>query len=126
MDKFQTSILDFTLDDEGILHCSCRDMPVSYDHMVETVDMVRKRIGERQVCMLIDATYTRLMDKKTSRYAAREFAGPGKAVAIYSRSTFGALTANIFFHFYPQKFPLRFFTDKGKAIQWLKAFTVTG
>ncbi len=125
-DKFQTGIFDFTLDEDGVLHCSCLEAPVSHESMVETVAIVKEKIGSRKVCLLIDATYSQFMDKTTATYAAHEFAGPGKAVAVYSKSTLGALSANAFFHFYPQKFPLRFFNEKEKALQWLKGFLVTG
>jgi hypothetical protein len=122
MESFQSSILSFETDEHGILHVSSRQMPLTFERMQETITMLKQRLKGARVCVLADATYARSMDKNTSELLSKEFTTICKALALFSGSWFGAKTLNAYFHFYPQNFPIRMFTDYSRAAEWLRQY----
>ncbi|MBC7695318.1 MAG: STAS/SEC14 domain-containing protein [Burkholderiales bacterium] len=82
----------------------------------------RKKIGDRKVCLLVDATNAAESNKEIRDYVALELPKFVKALAVLSGSALGKMLANLFFKLKTQPYPIRIFNDELKAREWLKQY----
>lgn len=74
--------------------------------------------------MLADTTHLRHVSKEARDYWAKpENSGHVRCTALLIQSTFARIAGNLFLQFNKPKFPTKLFTDKAKAVEWLREMT---
>lgn len=69
----------------------------------------------------VDITNIKVLEKEARAfYASDELAEYSKGIALYTNSTFSKLIANFFMQIDKPVVPTKMFTDKTKALDWLR------
>lgn len=110
-------------DESGIL-CSVskKGPPRTLEETRELIAELRKLVGDRKVCMLIDVTHTSETSREVRTLAAEELPRIVKAIAMVSGSALGKMLANLFFSMKTQPYPVKMFNDEIEAKAWLKEY----
>lgn len=113
----------FWFEDNGML-CSISKKvpPQSLEKTIKTVEEFKNMIGDKKICMLVDATNSAESTREIRDYAAVEFPKFVKAIAIISKSALGKMLANLFFTLKTQPYPTKMFNDETEAREWLKQY----
>jgi hypothetical protein len=82
-----------------------------------------KKISKGQKrCILMDLTNYQLPSREVREYEAKELPTLATAIAIVSKSMYGAYVARIFLAHAKQPYPIKIFTDEPEAKEWLKQY----
>lgn len=115
-----TAIIWFDDDDEFVCAVSKQETERTPEVIQETLEGLKKLIGDKKVCLLIDVTHISEISREGRDLLAKEFPRFIKAVSVISGSAFGKMVANIFFTIKKQPYPIKMFNDDKKAREWLK------
>ncbi len=113
----------FWFDEDGIFCVISKKSPAqTLEEAKKDIENLMEIIGQKKVCMLVDATNSTESTKELRDYAAVEFPKFIKAMAIVSNSALGKMLANLFFNIKSQPYPTKMFNDENEAREWLKQY----
>jgi hypothetical protein len=92
------------------------------DEAKKSTQDLKKMVGNKKICMLMDITESSPSTKEVRDYTAQELLGLTKALALISRSALGKMVANLFFGLKPPPYPAKMFTEEREAREWLKQY----
>ncbi len=123
--EWPTSYMWF--DKEGILYSrpkpGARHPDPTREESQKQMDALRKLIGNKKVCMILETDHSAPQPKKEDRdWIARELDSVTKAMAIISTSPLGRMMANLFFGFKPPSYPVKFFSNPEEAKAWIRQY----
>lgn len=110
------------LDDEGILtfilHDKCE---YTIDDAKENVGIAKKFCNGKPAPLCVDMAGMLSVDKASREYGTSdELANQFTAMAMLARSKVGVIIGNMFIGFNKPPIPTKLFTDKKKAMDWLR------
>lgn len=112
--------------EEGILICLYRErLDIDIDAAKKIVEARHNYIGENSYPTLLDATGLKGISREAREFMSTDDSYKGvKAGALLSGSIFTSYIGNFFLKITSnkQKVPVRLFTDRRKAMKWLKQF----
>jgi hypothetical protein len=113
----QGVIVDYWLDEDGILHGISKEGPRNMINVHENFELVRKITGGKKVCAILDITHTSPYDMSTFVYVQEELCKAFKAIAYISRTAIGAMLSSASSC---MSVPVKFFNSPEEARNWLK------
>jgi len=122
VEVYDTPILIFWIDAEGILCSIGKPVPHTLEPMKETVAILKKVLNGKIVCSLADNTHSQYVSKTVREYVAQEMPHLYKAVASISRSYLGKTIVNFYLVLKPPPFPMRMFNSEDQARNWLRQY----
>lgn len=122
-----TAELDFAflgLRTDGILITSFfENRTITANECEMMVALLEEKLGKRKYRMLLYSTATTYFDKSALSFSASERGQSFSVVEAYITSNFlHKIIGIIYVYFNRPKVPTKIFTDKSKAIEWLKNF----
>jgi hypothetical protein len=119
----ETPTSTFWIDEKGIF-CSIskKGIPQTLEEAKKRIDLLRKLLGGKKVCMLLDVTHSGETTKEIQDLAAEELPKLVKAMAILSDSALGRMIVNLFFNIKEQPYPTKMFNDEQVAREWLEQY----
>lgn len=122
--EWPTSLMWF--DEDGILYSVSKpgEPPdQTREESLRQMQEFRKIIGGKKTCMILESGKTARPPKKEDRdWIAKELDSVTKAMAIISVSPLSRMVANLFFGFKPPAYPVKFFSNKEEAKDWIKQY----
>jgi hypothetical protein len=113
-------------DKDGIMYSVAKeDAPIdrSMEDIRKEMDALRKIIGNKKVCLIIESNSRGTSPPKEQRdFLAEQINSITKAMAIISTSPLSRMVANLFFSFKPPPYPFKMFSNEKDAKQWIKQF----
>lgn len=117
----ETPTSTYWFDENGIFcFVSKKSAPRSLEEVRKIIEDIKKLVGGKKVCMLLDATNSSESSKEIKDMAAEEFPKFVKAMALLSDSALGKMLVNLFFNIKKQPYPTKMFGDEAEAKTWLK------
>lgn len=109
--------------DGNIMHCYFKTERLDLDIAKECVNLRLEASGERFFPTLIDATGLKSVTKEARDYFGSEEGSRNiVASALIINSVVGKFLTNFFLQINKPKVPIRVFTDKRDAVNWLRQF----
>jgi hypothetical protein len=119
----ETPTSTFWFDESGILCSVSKKAPAQTLEEAKTALFnLKKMIGDRKICLLIDITNSGESNREVRDFAAVEFPKFVKAIGMVSDSELGKMIANLFFNLKHQPYPTKMFTNETEAKNWLKQY----
>jgi hypothetical protein len=95
----------------------------SIDEIKKEMNALRKIIGDKKVCMILESNSKATSPPKEQRdFIADEINSVAKAIAIISSSPLSRMVANLFFSFKPPEYPYKMFSNVSEAKAWIKQY----
>ena len=99
---------------------------VTLENAKKDVGVSRKIVGDDKYCVCIDLADIKSIDREAREYFrkrnSQEHSTNGQAIAIIVHSLLGRVIANFFIGFNKPEIPLKLFTKKEEAVEWLRSF----
>ena len=119
----ETRSATIALDEDSIVHVTYRHVTVTVEDAKDQVAIYRELGNGQPVLRLVDMTQLISTDGEVRQYGVSpETIAMTRAMAVISNSFVSKMLANFFLKFNKPPFPVRLFTDKEEAIDWLKQF----
>jgi hypothetical protein len=112
----------FWFDENGILCTVSKKGNLTPEETKSRIINIRKMLGDKKVCMLIDATDSSPLSKEVKDIIAEDFPKFVKALGIISDSALGKMLVNLFLNLKEQSYPIKMFNEEEEARKWLKQF----
>ena len=116
---YECQMATLWLSDDGILNFVSKPEERSYENAVELISVLRMMSKGNKMCVLVDTTHSKPMNREVRDYLVKHTSLYYKAVAVTSKSSLGAFVANIFLRLNPPAYPIRIFSDESSAKSWL-------
>jgi hypothetical protein len=126
MDHLETSIAEMWIDEDGIMHIKIKKgVHFTLENTKSYYQDTEKLADGKKVLVLLDATEEYTIAEDASVYMNSEEANRNRiAVAFVTRSLANQLLFNFVNGFNKDKRPRRMFSDREKALKWLKTFFI--
>jgi len=120
---YQTSTTRFWLGEDGIAHVVyLPDSFITLETAMETIGAIRK-IDNKSRPVLQDIRNVRGATREARLYfASGEVASITKAAAVFVDSPVTGVLGSFFMGLNKPEYPIKIFTDREKAIDWLREF----
>ncbi len=116
-------LADFSFDEDGILHIVSKDGVRSIETLKEDLLMVKKIVGNKKVCMIIDNSFTKAYDFEMIQFTIKEYPKLFNAVAFVPNSPIGKMISSILATLNPvNSIPIEMFEDKNAARKWISQY----
>jgi hypothetical protein len=117
----ETTLLRCWFDENGILISESKVAERSKENYDKLFVLYKElsNDGQNKLCTLGNVTKTQQMPREVRAYISEELPKYIKGMALVSDSAMGKAIANFFILLTRQKYPLRFFSDREKALKWL-------
>jgi hypothetical protein len=113
-------------DEDGILYSVPKPnapQPQTKEEALLQMDEFRKIINNKRTCMITISESTAPPPKKEDRdWIAKELDSVVKAMAIITVSPLSRMVANLFFGLKPPAYPVKFFSNREDAKDWIKQY----
>jgi hypothetical protein len=123
MNKVQSGENDFVSIwiEDGILHCLYkRGVVMGLEAAIETVELRKKIVRGISYPALAYIKHIKVVSKEARKYFAEEGTVGMTKGALLTDSGFSKVLGNLFLLLDKPKMPVKMFTDKEEAIEWLK------
>lgn len=123
-DILQTPVAEVHLED-GILYTRLTNPSITLDDAKEHIRLSKERYGHLMpLPTIVDTTLSRNVSKEARDYfASADVSALTSCSAILLQSAFSRIAGNLFLQFNKPKYPTKLFTDKAKAIAWIREMT---
>lgn len=109
--------------EDGIFYSVSKNVPPESREMAEKrLENLKKVVGDKKLCMLLDITNAQPSRKEDRDWAAEELNKLVKAMALISDKPLGKMIANLFFALKPPPYPVKMFSNVEGAREWLKKY----
>lgn len=120
---YEGTLADFFFDEDGILHAVSKDGNRSIETLKEDLIMIKKIVGNKKVCMIIDNSFTKAYDFEMIQFTIKEYPKLFNAVAFVPNSPIGKMISSILATLNPgNSIPIEMFEDKNVAITWIRQY----
>lgn len=119
----ETPTMKIFIDEDGILHHDCSEGSVhDIDSAISNVKLSIDLAKGQKHPVLVDLKGIKYMSRETRNYYSNEETGKfvGKAALVVGDPV-SKIMGNVFMRLQKTVFPTRLFTDREKAIEWLKS-----
>lgn len=110
--------------EDGIVHSIPKaDLPndFSIEYFDQAIQKFKETIGTEKVCFLVESRHnTSLPTKAIREHIAKRMEEITLALAIVNPSPLSRMVSNLFFHLLPPAYPVKMFSEKPEALEWLK------
>ncbi|SDH66786.1 SpoIIAA-like [Pedobacter terrae] len=115
-------IADYLLTDEGILVSYSKSILRTVENIKANVALVKEITNNKKVPLLIYLKNSPVPDKETRKFSTEQLPQIYTAMAMVSKPGLAHLIMKMLFKFQNPPIPIKSFTDKEKAMEWLKRF----
>jgi len=126
MDKVSTSVAEMYIDEDGILQIRFfRGVEVTLEKAIEYYAVSNDLLNNQKSLVLVDASEDYQITEEAKAYVQTEEAMKNRiAIAFVTNSLANQLMFNLYVKFYKPLVPLKMFSNKTAALNWLKSFYV--
>lgn len=115
-------IANYLLTDEGILVSYSKSILRTIENIKANVALVKEITNNKKVPVLIYLKNSPVPDKETRKFSTEQLSQIYMAMAMVSKPGLAQLIMKMLFKFQNPPIPIKSFTDKEKAMEWLKRF----
>lgn len=119
---YESAIVTFWFDDDGILNAVSKDTPRTIDGTKQYIQEVRSLLGGQKVCAILDVSNASQLKKDEREYIKHEIETIYKAVAIITHSQFSKIVGALLLFLIPTSIPAKAFTNEQEAREWIKQY----
>lgn len=119
---YESELATFWLDESGILCAIAKDTDRTLQKQMDTYALIRKISNNQKVCMLSEASSSRIADKETMDYMTHEMPKIFKAMAVLSETSTGKALTTIALNLHQDPVPVMLFDNEEEAKEWLKGW----
>ena len=126
MNKVSTSVAEMYIDEDGILQILFfRGVEVTLEKAKEYYAVSNDLLNNQKSLVLVDASEDYQITEEAKAYIQTEEAMKNRiAVAFVTKSIANQLMFNLYLKFYKPLVPMKMFSNKTVALNWLKSFYV--
>lgn len=126
VETITTRTIEFTLDDNQVLHMVILPgVKIDYEDALDNSLVIRNLCKGQPILKLTDSRNSWSIDKRARELVYRENLKHTIARAVLVSNQLSSLLRNWFSELNSQSTPVKFFTDKDEAYQWLLQQTRT-
>jgi hypothetical protein len=118
---FEGEIADYYFED-GILVSLSKSPKRTIPNITANIALVQQITGNKKVPLLIYLSNSPVPDKETRKFAAEQLPNVYTAMAMVSKPGLSKFIMNILFALKPSPIPMKSFTNKNEAKEWLSKY----
>lgn len=122
--KIQTPLGKIYIEN-GILYADIQSTTIDLAMAKSHMELIQHQAGHLfQIPGVVDSTCVKPISKEVRDYFAKhETSAQTSAAAVILKSTLTRIAGNLFMQFNKPKYPMKFFTDRAKAVEWIREIT---
>ena len=126
MKKVSTSVAEMHIDEDGLLQIRFfKGVIVTLEKVKEYYAISNELLNNQKSLVLVDASEEYEITEDAKAYGQTEEAMKSRiAVAFVTNSIGNQLMFNLYLKFYKPLVPIKMFSNKEKALNWLKSFYI--
>lgn len=124
IEVFETTLLSCWFGDDGILYSESKVADRTIENYKLLFELYKKisNDGTDKIRTLGNITKTQPLSKEVREYISKELPKYIKAMALISDSSMGKIIGNFFIKLNTPPYPTQIFSNKEKAVKWLKQY----
>lgn len=119
---FEAEIATYWFENDGILYSKSKSPTRTLENIKRNIEFVKSITNNKKVCLLVYLTPSGKPNKTTRDYVAEQLPNIYSAMAIVSKSGLGKMVMNFIFKLNKPTIPMKTFSNKEDAKQWLSQY----